>query len=54
VGSIARGERTAKWNEILRIEESMSDPVFGHDLAGLAEAWRDRHHAVTATRQDQR
>ena len=23
VGSIARGERTAKWNEVLRIEEAL-------------------------------
>jgi enolase len=36
VGSIARGERTAKWNELLRIEELLGDtarfangPIFG-------------------------
>lgn len=31
VGSIARGERTAKWNELLRIAEALGDPP----LAGL-------------------
>jgi enolase len=33
VGSIARGERTAKWNELLRIEESFGDiKHFANDL----------------------
>jgi enolase len=33
VGSIARGERTAKWNELLRIEESFGDiERFANDL----------------------
>jgi len=27
VGSIARGERTAKWNEVLRIEEATGAPL---------------------------
>jgi enolase len=27
VGSITRGERTAKWNELLRIEERLGVPL---------------------------
>lgn len=27
VGSITRGERTAKWNEVLRIEEATGAPL---------------------------
>ncbi len=33
VGSIARGERTAKWNEMLRIEEASGAPFAGDALA---------------------
>ena len=35
VGSIARGERTAKWNELLRIEEALAGEArfAGHDFA---------------------
>ena len=33
VGSMARGERTAKWNEILRIEDAAPHKTFGRHLA---------------------
>jgi enolase len=36
VGSITRGERTAKWNELLRIEESLGDRAAYAGWAALA------------------
>jgi enolase len=38
VGSFARGERTAKWNEVLRIAEHFGDGVFAAG-APLASTW---------------
>ena len=37
VGSISRGERTAKWNEVLRIEEALGSRArfAGRDALGL-------------------
>jgi enolase len=39
VGSFARGERTAKWNEVLRIEASMGDAARYAGAAALPIAW---------------
>jgi len=36
VGSITRGERTAKWNELLRIEESIGSAATFAGISGLA------------------
>jgi enolase len=55
VGSIARGERTAKWNEILRIEAAISAAVFSNDLAFLADTGRGglaRRHPANRTSHD--
>ena len=41
VGSFARGERTAKWNEVLRIEETMGASARFAGAAALA-GWRVR------------
>ena len=40
VGSMARSERTAKWNEALRIEDALGDMarLAGRDVLGLT-AW---------------
>jgi len=39
VGSFARGERTAKWNEVLRIEEALGDKVRFAGAQALAVRW---------------
>jgi enolase len=39
VGSFARGERMAKWNEVLRIEESLGDPARFAGAQALAVRW---------------
>jgi enolase len=39
VGSFARGERTAKWNEVLRIEEALGDSVRFAGAQALAVTW---------------
>ena len=36
VGSITRGERTAKWNELIRIEEELGGPASFSGWSGLA------------------
>jgi enolase len=42
VGSFARGERTAKWNEVLRIEESLGAGAPFAGAAALPIAWPPR------------
>jgi enolase len=39
VGSFARGERTAKWNELLRIEDSLGSDATFAGAAALPIAW---------------
>ena len=42
VGSITRGERTAKWNELLRIEETIGGPFVGRAaLRGTCASVKD-------------
>jgi enolase len=48
VGSITRGERTAKWNELLRLEEALAGKATFAGWNALPESLLPRQHRQTA------